>query len=304
MKVAGMPAAEFPPSRVTRSWVGRVLYILRRLWFAPFNSLENKLSLVLREVATRTGDQSKKTSLAIARLSDGQRQILDELARQGRLVMELSEALRPALAEGPPRGLVGGSPRNGTPAGMDFNAGPDDPDGSVLARRFRDLVRPGMVVVDIIDPSIGPGCTAKVWGADGTESTVEMRLPAGSDNCALLEPPMRATPVTLDEALSSAPCVDLVRIPDSEWAPSILRGMQGTIRRSPGLRVLMRFSPGLLRKAGVEPYGFLRELSSLGLDVSLIHGENGELAQLCERGVGDASSAVLELARRPSGGRD
>jgi FkbM family methyltransferase len=103
--------------------------------------------------------------------------------------------------------------------------------------------------------------------------------------------------VALDEALRDEARVDIVKI-DAEGAePFILRGMRGVIERSPGIRILMEFAPAHLRRAGIDPAGFLDEIAALGFTFRRIHDETGEPLVVSRDQLVDVLSANLELAR-------
>ena len=55
---------------VARGLLARVHEVVRRVWYAPFNSLDHKLSLVLREVAMRGDGLSAKTDETLWTLSE------------------------------------------------------------------------------------------------------------------------------------------------------------------------------------------------------------------------------------------
>ncbi|MGD0618384.1 MAG: FkbM family methyltransferase [Bryobacteraceae bacterium] len=104
--------------------------------------------------------------------------------------------------------------------------------------------------------------------------------------------------VTLDEVLQAEPRVDLVKI-DAEGAePSILRGMRGILRRSPGIRILLEFAPSLLHRAGVSPEDFLDDIDGLNLEVRRIDDETGSLHEVTREQLAGAFSTNLDLRFR------
>jgi len=108
--------------------------------------------------------------------------------------------------------------------------------------------------------------------------------------------------VSLDEVLKDEPRVDVVKI-DAEGAePLILSGMRKIVERSPGIRILMEFAPVHLRRAGVDPGGFLDEIASWGFDIRRIHDETGQPLEASRDQLTAVFSANLELAR--PGGHD
>jgi FkbM family methyltransferase len=83
--------------------------------------------------------------------------------------------------------------------------------------------------------------------------------------------------ITLDEFLADHPRVDVMKI-DAEGAePRILDGMRGVVEASPGLKVLMEFSPRFVRSAGCDPEQFIDELEGMGFSIRLIQ-HDGRLA--------------------------
>ncbi|HEY2011895.1 MAG TPA: FkbM family methyltransferase [Bryobacteraceae bacterium] len=107
---------------------------------------------------------------------------------------------------------------------------------------------------------------------------------------------IQVSTVSLDEILKLEPRVDVVKI-DAEGAePWILRGMRQIIARSPGIRILMEFAPVNLRRAGVDPGGFLDEIAALGFHVRRIHDETGQPLESTRDELLSAFSANVELA--------
>jgi len=106
--------------------------------------------------------------------------------------------------------------------------------------------------------------------------------------------------VRLDDVLGGEPRVDIVKI-DAEGAePLILRGMQGILARSPGIRILLEFAPVHLRRAGVDPLAFLDEIASCGFEFRRVHDETGQLMDTARDQLAAVFSANLELSR-PAG---
>lgn len=86
----------------------------------------------------------------------------------------------------------------------------------------------------------------------------------------------------LDEMISER--VHVMRIDAGGSEPRILRGMPEILKRSPGIQILMEFSPGNIRAGGIEPAEFLRDLRKMGLrwkkvttDATLEDGEDSRL---------------------------
>jgi len=217
-----------------------------------------------------------------------------------------------------------------------------------LTTRFRSLVKPGMVVVDV-GANIGIYTLyaarmlegkGRIHSFEPTPRTyrilrdnvqvngflelglIEMHQVAVSDRAGqagfvvfpedsghntLFEEGVagqriEVSTVSLDEVLKDEPRVDVVKI-DAEGAePLILCGMRKIVERSPGIRILMEYAPVHLRRAGVDPGGFLDEIASWGFDVRRIHDETGEPLEASRDQLTAVFSANLELAR--PGGHD
>ncbi len=75
--------------------------------------------------------------------------------------------------------------------------------------------------------------------------------------------------VTVDEFLAGQP-VDVIKMDIEGNEPYALEGMRQTISRSRHLTMFVEFAPAYLRRAGVEPDGFLAQLANLGFQVQLI----------------------------------
>lgn len=102
--------------------------------------------------------------------------------------------------------------------------------------------------------------------------------------------------VTLD-SMPGCARIDVVKI-DAEGAePLILRGMQKTIEANPQIVVLIEFAPAHLRRAGVEPASFLKELNSTGFVIHVIDDATGDLLEPDPAHLVETISANLELTR-------
>ena len=75
--------------------------------------------------------------------------------------------------------------------------------------------------------------------------------------------------VRLDDYLGSmgVSSVDIVKIDVQGFEGHVIAGMEDTIRRSPGLFLLMEFWPAGLVAAGTDPLGLLDRLGELGLSL-------------------------------------
>ena len=103
--------------------------------------------------------------------------------------------------------------------------------------------------------------------------------------------------VSLDEALSGVPSIDLIKI-DAEGAePRILRGMRHIIATNPGLQIFVEFAPSLLLRAGTQPADFLDELLAWGFDIQVVDDLSGELLPLQRDSLLSAFSVNLSLRR-------
>ena len=113
--------------------------------------------------------------------------------------------------------------------------------------------------------------------AVGDQHTVEtMFVYQGSDSHSLYRHPAVAvretTPVEcvrIDEFLKGQP-VDVIKMDIEGHEPFALEGMKQTIARSDHLRLFIELAPAYLRRAGVEPEDYLRQLEGLGFEIHLI----------------------------------
>jgi FkbM family methyltransferase len=102
--------------------------------------------------------------------------------------------------------------------------------------------------------------------------------------------------VTLDSLLGHRR-VDLVKI-DAEGAePLILRGMEQILHANPEIVILIEFAPSHLRRAGVEPAGFLEHLQSSGFAIRVVDDATGELREADFRQLAETFSVNLELTQ-------
>jgi FkbM family methyltransferase len=96
--------------------------------------------------------------------------------------------------------------------------------------------------------------------------------------------------------------VDLVKIDVQGAELAVLQGMQEVIARSPGVRIVMEFSPGLLRESGVDPVVVLSALRAGGFELSLVcpdalfAASDVEIVEYCHS-AGVMGQANLLLAR-------
>ena len=102
----------------------------------------------------------------------------------------------------------------------------------------------------------------------------------------------------LDTALQGEPRVDVVKI-DAEGAElKILRGMEQTIEKNPGIHIVIEFAPIHLARANVTPEGFLRALSELDLEVRVIDDLTGAIREVSHQELLMTYSSNLYLRRR------
>ena len=76
--------------------------------------------------------------------------------------------------------------------------------------------------------------------------------------------------VRLDDILKDEQDIGLVKIDVEGAEPLVIDGMRGIIQKQAQLKIIMEFAPDNIRCSGVDPRGFLKDLSSLGLRRKLI----------------------------------
>ena len=64
-------------------------------------------------------------------------------------------------------------------------------------------------------------------------------------------------PAASGDDLFAGKSFDLVKIDTQGWEFEILLGLDGTLRRSTGARIIAEFHPGILRDRGREPLEIL-----------------------------------------------
>lgn len=92
------------------------------------------------------------------------------------------------------------------------------------------------------------------------------------------EPPSAAFSVpgiTIDALSASIGPIDFLKVDIEGAEPLAWSGMQETIARSPAIRVVMEWSPGQIRAAGLDPLAMLGDIERFGLQPSLI-GDDGQ----------------------------
>jgi len=111
-----------------------------------------------------------------------------------------------------------------------------------------------------------------------------------------------APSISFDELLADI-CPDVVKIDVQGAEMAVLQGMKSAIRRSPQIRIVMEFSPGLLQAEGVDPRAALGSLREFGFDLNLIRPNalysagDSEIIEFC-RSAGPMGQANLLLAAK------
>jgi FkbM family methyltransferase len=117
-----------------------------------------------------------------------------------------------------------------------------------------------------------------------------------------LAAPKWVVPAASGDDLFAGKSFDLVKIDTQGWEFEILLGLDGTLRRSTGARIIAEFHPGILRDRGREPLEILARYREMGYDVrAVVHGEPSDLAdteilQVCRSG-GSEGQVNLLLSR-------
>lgn len=92
---------------------------------------------------------------------------------------------------------------------------------------------------------------------------------------------------------------DVVKLDVQGWELEILLGLDGTLRRSPAVRIVAEFWPGVLRERGREPGEVLRRYLDMGYALrAVIHGDPAELSldeivRVCDSGGADGQVNLL-----------
>jgi FkbM family methyltransferase len=88
---------------------------------------------------------------------------------------------------------------------------------------------------------------------------------------------MAVKTTSLDEYFAGCgwPSIHLVKMDIEGWEWPALEGMTELLRRSERLKLVLEFTPSLIRQAGKEPSAFLDRMQKLGLRVSVIDDVNG-----------------------------
>lgn len=116
-------------------------------------------------------------------------------------------------------------------------------------------------------------------------------------HASTIAPSMRLDDLICDQG------ADLVKIDVQGAELVVLLGMHGVIARSPGVRIVMEFSPGLLRGSGIDPVVALAMLRTDGFELSLVcpdalfAASDAEIVGYCHS-AGTMGQANLLLARK------
>lgn len=102
----------------------------------------------------------------------------------------------------------------------------------------------------------------------------------------------------LDTVLEAESRVDIVKIDVEGAEPGVLRGMARIIEKNPGIRILLEFSPKQLAQAAVEPKEFLDMIEAMGLEISVVDDQTGELRKTPPAELLSVFTANLHLCRR------
>lgn len=102
--------------------------------------------------------------------------------------------------------------------------------------------------------------------------------------------------VTLDDMFSGKR-VDVVKI-DAEGAESrILKGMKGVVRDNPGMVIIIEFAGQHLKRAGVDPCDFIREIKGLGLSIKRVDDYTGDITPISEKELIEIPGSNVVLRR-------
>jgi FkbM family methyltransferase len=109
--------------------------------------------------------------------------------------------------------------------------------------------------------------------------------------------PVMVQTIRLDDALSTAARIDIVKI-DAEGAePFILRGMKRILKANPQVILLIEFAPSHLVRAGVAPADFLDQLARFFI-IHQVHDVTGELLAFDRKTLLASISANLHLQKK------
>ncbi|MGE0308192.1 MAG: FkbM family methyltransferase [Acidimicrobiia bacterium] len=80
-------------------------------------------------------------------------------------------------------------------------------------------------------------------------------------------------PVISADELFDGVGFDVIKVDVQGFEREVFLGMQGVLRRSPGVNVLVEFFPGAIAEGGSRPVDTLREYQSMGFEVRALVGE-------------------------------
>lgn len=106
-------------------------------------------------------------------------------------------------------------------------------------------------------------------------------------------------PAASGDALFPHRSFDLVKIDTQGWEFEILLGMDLTLRRSPGVRIVAEFCPQMLRDRDRDPLEILSRYRALGYSMrTIVHGDpvdlaDAEVTEVCTSGGPDGQVNLL-----------
>ncbi len=102
-----------------------------------------------------------------------------------------------------------------------------------------------------------------VFPGDPSQNSLARLVPDATES------PINVECVTIDSVLAGRPA-HAVKIDIEGFEPRAIKGMERTIRNSPGMTLIVEFCPAALRAAGTPPDAFLAQLRSCGFDIQVI----------------------------------
>jgi FkbM family methyltransferase len=105
--------------------------------------------------------------------------------------------------------------------------------------------------------------------------------------------------ICLDHHLSHLTHVDVVKIDVEGAEPLVLKGMQKIIQKNISIKIIMEFGPTNLERGGHDPLEFLNTIHKMGLDISMISEETGELRKISDKELCAMYSVNLLLTKLP-----
>ena len=136
----------------------------------------------------------------------------------------------------------------------------------------RSLLETNVQDNDLDNVTVVPAAVADVEG----EMTLQLSsFNTGDHRLYRGQPKSGGVPVqvvTVDGYCESAgiDAVDLVKIDVQGAEANVLAGMSAMISQSPGMRIIMEYTPWMLRAAGAEPSSLLSDLDQAGFDLFIL----------------------------------